>query len=217
MAKQKTARKSGSQALWLVVGLSVVGVAVLVGLSLMTAGGGGTVKGATDQSLGGDRNTMGPANAKVKLVEFADYTCSHCATAHKVLEPKLQPYIKSGDLRFEIHHFPLRAESIFAIEAVECAGDQGSWWAMHDKWMSNQVGLPSSNRGKTYAKDLGLDTTKFGQCMESDKYVQKAKDLGAEATKMGVEGTPSFMLNGRFLELKSYDDVITAIEEELKK
>lgn len=116
-----------------------------------------------------------------------------------------------------MRHFPLRNESTWAVEAVECAGEQGYWWAMHDYILENQAKGVSTKLMKDYARELGLDTKAFDQCIDSDKYVQVAKDERAAGEKLGVAGTPTFFLNGRPLPISDWGDVLAAVNKELSK
>ncbi len=94
-------------------------------------------------------------------------------------------------------------ESHWAAEAAECANLQGKFWEMHDKlfsvWRGENVGTYTKANLKQYAADLGLDTGKFNQCLDSDQTMSTVQaDIG-EATRLGVQGTPTFFVNGRQL------------------
>lgn len=131
--------------------------------------------------------------------------------------PQLADLIASGDVKLEIRHYPLRAESIWAVEAVECAGDQGYWWAMHGKILENQAKGVSTNLMKQYAKELGLDTKAFDQCIDSDKYVPFAKEQKQAAADQGISGTPTFLVNAKPVQLKAWNDVVDAAKKELSR
>lgn len=131
--------------------------------------------------------------------------------------PQLADWIARGDVKWEIRHFPLRPETLFAIEAVECAGEQGYWWAMHDQILTNQAKGTATKLMKQYASQMGLDTKAFNQCMDDDRYIAYAKEERAAGDQIGVPGTPSFQLNGQPLSIQSFDDIIKAIEKEMSK
>lgn len=130
---------------------------------------------------------------------------------------QLAELIAKGSVKVEMLHFPLRPESVWAVEAVECAGEQGFWWAMHDKILQNQSNGVTTQRMKDYAKEMGLDTKAFNQCIDSDRYVQTAKDGRAAGDKLGVQGTPTFFVNGRQLQLQTWNDILAAVNKELSK
>lgn len=95
-------------------------------------------------------------------------------------------------------------ESEWAANATECANEQGKFWEYHDKVFENQGG---ENKGayakpvlKRFAKEIGLDSAKFDPCLDQDKYLAKVRADTAKAQQMGVRSTPSFFINGKFLE-----------------
>jgi len=110
-------------------------------------------------------------------------------------------YVKSGKVRFAYVHFAfLGPESQWAAEASECAADQGAFWEYHDFLYENQNG---ENRGafnqdnlKQFAGELGLDTQKFNQCLDSGKYTDIVQQETQMAKQLGVQSTPSFVING---------------------
>ena len=95
----------------------------------------------------------------------------------------------------------LGEESGWAAEASECAGEQDAFWEYHDKLYSSQNG---ENKGafnkdnlKGFAKDLGLDSTTFDQCLDSGKYTQAIQESTQTAQSIGVRSTPAFLINGQ--------------------
>lgn len=131
--------------------------------------------------------------------------------------PQLADLAAQGQIKYEIAHFPLRTESVWAVEAVECAGEQGYWWAMHGHILENQAKGVSTSLMKEYAKQMGLDTAAFNKCMDSDKYVSFAKEARTAGDKLGVPGTPTFLLNGKPLNIAAFDEILTAVKKELNK
>lgn len=218
--KQKNRRKS-SQAIWIVAGVAVVAVAALIGLSLSASKGKApdpaAPKARSDQELGAKRNILGSDTAPVTLLEYNDYLCPACAQASQVVPILLGDYIAKGQVRWEVQHYILHKDAIFGSEAVECAGDQGYWWSMHEHILLNQAKGLTTKLTKDYAKELGLDTAAFNKCVDSDKYVPLIQEQhnGGEAKRL--TGTPSFFINGRAIELKTWNDLKTEIEKELKK
>lgn len=85
-----------------------------------------------------------------------------------------------------------------AAEASRCAREQNKYWEYHDVLFQNGSALSPDNL-KKFAADLQLDTARFNACLDSGKYAAAVnKDL-ADGTKVGVSGTPAFLVNGRFL------------------
>lgn len=129
--------------------------------------------------------------------------------------------IESGNVKLEVRHFPLQKPSLDAIKAVECAGDQGFWWAMHEQILVNQSKGVSASLMTQHANDLGLNVAAFNQCMTSqvtaDKHIEHALTQADNGIRLGVQGTPTFLVNGKLLHLQSFDDVATAVKRELSK
>ena len=149
----------------------------------------------TEVSIG-DAPVLGAADATVTLVEFSDYDCPFCRRHKDQVMPDLvKNFVDTGKLKYVMREFPLamHANAKGASQAALCAGDQGEYWQMHDKMFANQRKLGVENL-KTFAVELGLDSTAFDTCMDDGKY---AKQISADLTtggRMGITGTPAFVL-----------------------
>jgi protein-disulfide isomerase len=144
-----------------------------------------------------DDPAQGPEDAPVTIIEFSDFQCPYCARFQEETLPQILS--NYGDqVRFVYRDFPLtslHANALNAAEASECADDQGKYWEYHDLLFQNQAALDVESL-KSYAASLGLDTAAFDDCLASGKYAQEvAKDL-QDGTNAGVQGTPSFFING---------------------
>jgi protein-disulfide isomerase len=157
----------------------------------------------------------GPQNAAVTIVEYADYECPYCLQIHPAME-KLEAEYK-GKLAFAFKDTPLpnHPNAQKAAEATHCAGDQGKYWELHDTLLSKkQVELPML---KEYARSLKLDAAAFDKCLDSGAKANLVKTQLAEAQTIGIQGTPSFFINGRFFSgAATYEKLRELIEEELK-
>lgn len=93
----------------------------------------------------------------------------------------------------------LGEESQWAAEASECASEQGAFWQYHDKLFESQngenQGAFNKDKLKGFAKDLGLKTDQFDQCLDSGKYTQQVHGETQAAQQLGVQSTPSFYVN----------------------
>ena len=93
--------------------------------------------------------------------------------------------------------------------ASECANQQGKFWEYHDKvfavWSGENVGAYTKAKLKQYAVDIVPDTATFNQCVDSDKTMSVIQADVAEATRMGVQGTPTFFINNRLLNINSLE------------
>jgi len=167
-----------------------------------------------------DDPVKGSKTAKVTIVEFGDFQCPYCGVFAKQVLPELEKnYIKTEKAKFVYRDLPLsfHQNAQKAAEAAECADEQGKFWDYHDKLFENQKVLDETSL-KQYAKDLGLDTAKFGSCLDSGKMASEVKKDLADGTKYGVGGTPMFFINGTPLEgAQPFSAFEQVIEQELKK
>ena len=144
-----------------------------------------------------DDPSWGPADATVTIIEFGDFQCPYCGQfATQTLPQIKQAY--EGNIRFVFRDFPLHENSGKAAEAADCASEQGKYWEYHDKLFSNQSALDVASL-KSYASQLGLDTTAFDQCLDSNKYAQEVEKDEQDGGSYGVGGTPAFFINGELV------------------
>lgn len=150
----------------------------------------------TDMQLG-DVASKGESTAPVTLVEFSDYHCPYCKRhAQSVLTQLQKNYIDTGKLRFVMREFPipnLHPRAYAASVAVLCAGDQGDYWGMHDALFNDQKAKQDEDF-KAMADTLGLDAAAFNTCLSSKQFDEQIKADQAEGRKLGISGTPSFVL-----------------------
>ena len=163
-----------------------------------------------------DSPARGPENAPIELIEFSDFQCPFCLRADPVVRQVLATY---GDrIRFVYRHYPLpnHPNARPAAEAAACAGDQGKFWAFHDRIFTNQTKLTDADL-KQHAVEIGVDTAKFNACV--DGHATKARvdaDMRA-GEEAGVDGTPAFFINGRSLSgAQPYEAFKRIIDEELE-
>lgn len=155
-------------------------------------------------SLPDDDPFFGQADAPITVVEFSDFQCPFCSKFFNTTFPQIeQNYIEKGKVRFVYRDFPLdfHEQSQMAAEAAQCANDQGKFREMHDaifsgqqEWASNPDAL---NVFKNYAKETGLDSGDFNECMNEHKFVAEIRKDLIDGATVGVNGTPAFFINGR--------------------
>jgi len=143
--------------------------------------------------------SVGPSNAPVTIVEFSDYECPYCqAWDQQVYQQLMTSY--PNKIRFVYRDLPLpmHPEAVPAAEAADCAGEQGAYWKYHDALFGQQYGL-SRVAYEHYAADLGLDGKAFAACLDSQRYLSKIQANASDAANVGLNSTPSFVINGRVL------------------
>ncbi|GCE30483.1 hypothetical protein KDA_59670 [Dictyobacter alpinus] len=141
--------------------------------------------------------TQGPATAPVTLVEYGDYECPDCGDAYPVVKEVQK---RLGDkVRFVYRNFPLTHQhphAQHAAEVAEAAGDQGKFWEMHDLLYEQQHNLEDEQLLQ-YADQLGLDREKIRQALENHTYTARIQEEVSSGSRSGVNGTPTFFINGQ--------------------
>jgi protein-disulfide isomerase len=139
----------------------------------------------------------GRVNAVLTLVEYGDYQCPYCGAAYPEVK-KVQKELGS-ELRFVFRNFPLtnmHEHAMNAAETAEAASAQGKFWPMHDFLYEHQATLGVPSVALSYAKRLGLDTQKFEREIAQHVYQKRIKDDFMGGVRSGVNGTPTFYVNG---------------------
>lgn len=134
-----------------------------------------------------------------------------------------QEYVQKGVVNLRVVHFPiLGAESWFAAQASECAREQGRFWEYYDLLFHRQAG---ENRGtfstrnlKAWAREIGLDGVQFDACMDSGRTMAKVEQDFREGQRLGVQATPSFLVDGQLIRgLVPWEQFRLIIQEALKR
>ena len=148
-------------------------------------------------SVGDGDHVQGPATAPVTLVEYGDYECPYCGAAYPTVK-EIQRRL--GDrLRFVFRNFPITTahpHAEHAAEAAEAAGAQGRFWEMHDALYEPQRAR-GDRRLTEYAASLGLDVERWGSDMETQAHRERVRADFMSGVRSGVNGTPTFFINGR--------------------
>ncbi|MFI6497061.1 DsbA family protein [Nonomuraea typhae] len=161
-------------------------------------------------------------DGKVTLVEFLDFECEACGAAFPVIEQLRKQY--TGKVTFVARYFPITSHfnAERAARAVEAAAGQGKFDAMYQRmyqtqktWAEKQT--PADKLFREFAQQLGLDMTAWDKAYNSPQTLARINQDVADGQKLGVEGTPTFFLNGQKLQPKSTDDIKAAIDAALAK
>jgi len=178
--------------------------------------------GPVDVSAAGNPQ-LGKDDAPVTVIEFSDFQCPFCQRFRQETFDQIKTnYIDTGKVKFVYRDFPLSSIHPFAqkaAEAAECANDEGKFWEYHDLLFEKQQEWASADESKfkDYAKDINLDPGKFDKCLDDDKYADEVKKDFQDGAQAGVQGTPSFFINGKQLSgAQPYPAFQAAIDAELK-
>lgn len=175
-----------------------------------------------------DSPTLGPADAKVTLVEFVDPECESCAAFGPVIKKLVKDY--DGKLRFVLRYMPLHPNSVPAANFIEAAGEQGKYWEAQEmlfqlqgEW-GERHGAPASAPKpdvpalfEKYAVDLGIDVARVKAAINENKFGPKFERDRRDGQSLGVRQTPTIFVNGRRLARLAEADLRALIEDELKK
>ena len=155
-----------------------------------------SASGKLKPPVGANDHVQGSATAPITVVEYGDYECPYCGEAFPVTKALQERLGKK--LRFVFRNFPLaqaHPHAEHAAEAAEAAGAQGKFWEMHDMLYENQDALEDEDLLR-YAKALKLDLPRFIKEMEAHTYAERVRSDFSSGVRSGVNGTPTFFING---------------------
>lgn len=161
--------------------------------------------------------SWGPADAPVTVYEFSDYECPVCRRTHGTIKTVKEAY--AGKIRWVFKDFPLSMHrwARKAAEASRCAEEQGKYWEYQDALFGSDRELDVAQL-KLLARETGLNPKRFDTCFESGKFEQEVTRAAETAKKLGVNATPTFVINGRFHPgAPSLEGFKALIDRELKK
>jgi protein-disulfide isomerase len=168
----------------------------------------------------GDRDhSEGPSGASMVLVEYGDYQCPYCGAAYPIVK-KIQKHFGTK-LRFVFRNFPItnaHPYAQWAAETAESAAAQGKFWEMHDYLYENQGQLGNEAFFAAYEKKLKLDVAKLGSDVAKRAYAPRVQEDFMSGVRSGVNGTPTFFVNGvRYDGYPEFGPLVAALEEAQKE
>ena len=152
---------------------------------------------------------QGNVNAAITLVEYGDFECPYCRRAYPLVKRLLKE--RGEALHFVFRNFPLRKihpHAYMSAIAAEAAGKQGKFWEMHDLIFENQNKL-SKDYLLSLADDMGLDLAQFAIDSKSEQILSKIERDFDSGIRSGVNGTPTFFLNGS--PVLTYDETYESL------
>lgn len=172
----------------------------------------GKIIPASDQNGNTEEHVKGSADSKVVLVEYGDYQCAGCASVYKRINSIAEDYKNELAVVFRNYTIDSHQNALSAAAAAESANLQGKFWEMHNLIYDNQTEW--SNAGVTerndlylsYAKQLGLDETKFTEGMKDTSVRKKIEFDKSVAKAAGLDSTPYFILNGEKIDYETWSD-----------
>jgi len=198
-------------------GLAVAGVGVLAYLAM----GRGPVSipvnvtVAADDTAGFRGYLIGSPDAPVEITEYADYQCPGCQSFATIQFPDVKArLIQTGRVLWRYRDFPLdeiHPSARLAAHSAACADDQGKFLEQHDRIYA---GLSEWNRSgadgafRRYAEANGLDMASYDACMRSTRHAGRIQASAQEGIRLGVNSTPTFLIQGRlYTQGLNYDQI----------
>jgi len=187
----------------------ILGIAIILGVGLWYLQGAQKPTASTNDPASGAHVVYGSADAPVTIVEFSNYLCPHCKHHAELSLPLIfKNYVNTGKVRYIFRDlpFPNQLNVELAAQAADCAFEQGKYLEYHEvlfrageQW--GRVALDKLPQYfDDYASQLGLDVGRFGRCLAEGKTKPWVEADKALAEKLNVNGTPSFFVNGKFIE-----------------
>ena len=158
----------------------------------------------------------GASNPKVTLVEFSDFQCPACKAFYPVVNQVYEKY--KNDLQLVYRNFPLpqHENAKLAAIAAQAAGTQGKFWEYADLLYNNQDNLKKKDLIK-YAEETGMNVEKFKKDLDDGTYAAQVEDDIQTGLKIGINATPTFILNNVVMTIDTPNDFDTQIADALKK
>ena len=161
--------------------------------------------------VGPEDHAQGDADAPVTLVEYGDYQCPYCGAAHPIVKQFQEQF--GEDLRFVFRNFPIaemHPNAMSAASTAEYAAANGRFWEAHDALFENQqrLGLPFYEE---LVIALGLLPEELYVALESGTFEEKIRSDFNGGVRSGVNGTPSFFINGTRFDGPGFEAMADAI------
>jgi protein-disulfide isomerase len=165
--------------------------------------------------VGARDHAEGPADARVVLVEYGDYQCPYCGAAYPVVK-RIQKHLGKR-LRFVFRNFPItnsHAHAEWAAEVAEAAAAQGRFWEMHDLLYENQSSLGDPAFFTRFERKLELDVARLDREVAVQAHSDRIQEDFLSGVRSGVNGTPTFFVNGlRFDGYPEFAPLVATLEE----
>lgn len=156
---------------------------------------------------------LGNDQADLTIVEYGDYQCPHCGKAHPVIKEMMAEL--GSQIRFVFRNFPLSEMHPYAKSAAlaaEAAALQGKFWEMHDAIFENQNSL-NDQWLLDMAQQLELDMDKFRSDLNDESIVDRVEGDFESGMMSGVNGTPTFFVNGQKFD-GGAEDLVQVLREQ---
>lgn len=164
-----------------------------------------------------DDPVKGNKDAVVQIIEFSDFQCPYCKRNVDIMKQIQEEYGDKVAIVFRDFPLSFHDKAQKAAEASECAHEQNKYWEYHDYLFDNQQALAVDDLKKA-AEKLGLDTKKFNECLDTDRYKEEIEKDVEAGQLVGVNGTPAAFINGKLVNgAQPFETYKSIIDSELAK
>lgn len=216
-------RKTGmSTNLKVTLGVLAVALAVLIGVVVVNRDGTPGTTAVSEALVRPDSHRLSTAaDGKTTVVEFLDFECESCLAAYPGVEKLRAEY---GDrITYVVRYFPIASHpnAYNAAHAAEAAARQGKFEPMYKKLFDNQNAWGHNPQSQAdvfagYAREIGLDMTRYNSDVASPEVANRVKADATDGENAGVQGTPTFFINGeKYTDSPTYDGLKAAINASL--
>lgn len=167
---------------------------------------------------------LGPTDAKVTVIEYASFTCPHCASFHSTVWPQLKAdYIDTGKIRFVLREVYFDRYGLWAGMIARCGGEMRYFgitdivFDTQSEWLADDPNAAVANL-KKIGRKAGMDDATMDACLKDGAQAEAlVAHYQKNAEADGLQGTPSFVINGTLHSNMSYDEMKQVLDAELAK
>jgi len=164
----------------------------------------------------GNLPPLGNPQAPIKIIEFGDFLCPFCARAVSELYPQIENLINQGKVVLYFRDFVVHPQAMIIHNAARCANEQGKYWEFNKNAFQkflNGVDTSKKENLLSLGKELNLDLQSFEKCLDENRYNQEIQNDFQAGVRAGVEGTPTFFINGQKVEGLNIPKVMSIINQ----
>jgi protein-disulfide isomerase len=209
---------------WMLTRPDTSGAALGTGQSLLPGAAMAQEATATDDTAAAavtiPEMAQGAEDAPVTIIEYASYTCPHCANFHANQYQNLKEYIADGRVRFIFREVYFDRFGLWASMITRCAGDPMRFFGLTDvlydtqrDWIGEGEPATIADNLRTIALTAGLEPAQVDACMQDQA---KAEALIAwfeeNATRDGIQATPTLFINGEQYANMAWEDLAAIID-----
>lgn len=198
-------------------------IVVIVVLAIFILGKVSFKSGVQQESIinveKGNLPPLGQETAAITIIEFGDYLCPFCGRAVLELYPQIENLIKDGKVAIYFRDFVVHPQAMIIHNAARCANEQNKFWEFNENVFKKFMNGEDTSKKEVLlnlAKELNLNLENFEKCLSENKYLAEIQKDLQDGIKAGVEGTPTFFINGQKIVGIDIPKIMSTINSLLK-